>query len=164
MGIELTIGVKVAIAIGVIAGIACGAYLVAKLKKRNGVRLYKHISYENLGFFGTLTVIAIAIWTLATLAEWVFRLFKSKDPSINGNVTIGDSLILNEVEGVILKKNPVLADKFHDTLTGAGNPKLTFWQTGEMAKEMNILTAKDVSVDEVQGIVRFERSGAIKQY
>lgn len=51
MGIELTIGVKVAIAIGVVAGIACGAYLVAKLKKRNGVRLYKYVSYENLMAF-----------------------------------------------------------------------------------------------------------------
>ena len=113
---------------------------------------------------GTFTAITIVMWTLAALAEWVFGLFKSKDPTIDGNVTIGDPLILKEVEKGIRKKKPELADKFHDALTGAGNPKVTFWQAGQMVKEVNILKAKDASVDEVQGITRFERSGAIKQY
>ena len=161
MGIELTIGVKVAIAIGVIAVAVCGACIVAKQKKRTGMRLYKQFFCEDALSFGTIT---IPMWTLAALAEWVFGLFKSKDPTIDGNVTIGDPLIVKEVETGIRKKNPELADKFHDALTGTGNPKVTFWQAGKMVKEMNILKAKDASIDEVQGIIRFERSGVIKQY
>ena len=116
---------------------------------------------------GAFTAAMLIAWTLSALADWVFGLFENKEPDVDTNITIGDPTILDEVVEGVRKKNRSLANKLEDALNGTGSPKISIFGGGDgkfKASEVNILTAKDASVDEVRGITRFERSGVIKEY
>lgn len=124
---------------------------------------------DDLLFWGAVAVLAagmvavacVAAWTLCTVADWVFGLFKERDE--DASLVMSNQVLIESVSESIRKKDDSLADKLDAALEDTGS-KLVLWQKDEMITELQILSARDTSVDELGDITRFDRNEQIRVY
>ncbi len=113
---------------------------------------------------GTFTAVVLVSWALASVCVWVFNLFDTKDS--DNNVLIGVDDVMDEVVAGLKRKGADgVAKRLEDALAGAGAKKLSVWRNGNVVQSVDVLEARDVTVDELNGkITRFNKDRTIEEY
>ncbi len=112
---------------------------------------------------GMITVAYVVAWTICAVADWVFGLFEKKDA--DACLVISNQDAMDSMAEAVRKRNPDMADRIKNALEGReGARKMSIWQKGGGVTEVQFLSAKDTSVDELGEITRFDRDGRIREF
>ncbi len=99
-------------------------------------------------------------WTLNAVAAWVFGRFTKNDA--DACIVISDSSNIESILESLRKTGSDAADVFEAAVKGAG--KVCCWRKGKDVTEVQVLFAKDASVDELKGVMRFDRDGRVCEF
>lgn len=131
--------------------------------KQKGVKMVTAIILALIAL-GTFTAVVLLSWALASVCEWVFNLFDTKDS--NNNITIGEDTVMEEVVAGLKRKGADgVANRLENALAGAGAKKISVWRNENNVQSIDVLEARDVTVDELNGkIIRFNKDRTIEEY
>lgn len=103
---------------------------------------------------------AVPAWTLNAVAEWAFGRFEKNDA--DACCIVADASTIESMLEVLRKTDSDAVGLFDAAAKGAG--KVCFWLKRGQCTEVQLLSAKDASVDELKGVMRFERDGSIREF
>lgn len=103
---------------------------------------------------------AVPAWTLNVVAEWAFGRFKKNDA--DACIVVSDSSTIESILESLRKTDSDIVGLFDAAAKGAG--KVCIWLKEGECSEVQVLSAKDASVDELKGVMRFDRDGRVREF
>lgn len=108
-----------------------------------------------------IAVVWVAFFTLYAVAAKIYEWIRTRKGGFG--ITIGKDALGDVLES-LEERSPEIAGKLEDALAGKNGKLVAYFDPEGNAEELQVFRAEDASVDELQGVTRFDSDGRIRAF